>query len=287
MSMTVKTDDRSSVIADINYIRNTPAAPGEVLEFVTAAEELSTMQTLPGEPVRIVDARGLVTDLDREGFLLVPHVSAVVDFADIEEVPEVDLLYVAEMTELLAQVTGADKAFLLGNGKKRYGEDATDKLAPLANAKPARYPHADNTDESSMNLINMIGEFVEEIDLTKYSRYAMYNMWRAVSPAPQDIPLAVCDARSVSLDDEITVKAISTERSGVVVHDTTGYRHNPDHHWHYFSDMTRDEVIIFKAHDTDPTRSVRVPHTAFSDPSCPAGVPTRASVEARALALFV
>ncbi len=245
------------------------------------------MQTLPGEPVSIVDARGLETDLDREGFLLVPHVSAVVDFADIEEDPEVDLLYVAEMTELLAQVTGADKAFMLGGGKKRYGETATDKLSPLMNAKPARYPHADNTDSSSMDLINLIAEFVDEIDLSKYSRYAMYNMWRAVSPPPQDIPLAVCDARSITLADEITVKAISSERSGVVVHDTTGYRFNPSHRWHYFSDMTRDEVLVFKAYDTDTSRSVRVPHTAFSDPTCPAGVPTRASVEARALALFV
>jgi hypothetical protein len=285
--MSTRTADRSSVVADVNYIRNRPATPGDVLEFVTADEDKSTMQTLPGEAVSIIDARGLVTDIDREGFLLVPHVSAVVDFADIEEVPEVDLLYVAEMTELLAKVTGADKAFLLGNAKKRYGEAATDKLAPLANAKPARYPHADNTDSSSMDLINMIGEYVEEIDLTKYSRYAMYNMWRAVSPPPQDIPLAVCDAQSISLDDEITVKAVSSERSGLVIHNTTGYRHNPRHRWHYYSNMTRDEVIIFKAHDTDATRSVRVPHTAFTDPSCPSGVPTRASVEARALALFV
>jgi hypothetical protein len=283
----VKTDDRSSVIAEVNYIRNAPADPGDVLEFVTATEELSTMQTLPGEPVRIIDARGLVTDLDREGFVLVPHTSAVVDFAAIEEDPQVDQLYIAEMTELLAAVTGADKALLLGGGKKRYGETATEKLSPLMNAKPARYPHADNTDSSSMDLINLVGEFVDEIDLTQYSRYAMYNMWRAVTPPPQDIPLAVCDARSVSLADEITVRAVSSERSGVVIHDTTGYRSNPNHHWHYFSDMTRDEVIVFKAHDTDTNRSVRVPHTAFSDPSCPAGVPTRASVEARGLALFV
>jgi hypothetical protein len=50
--------------------------------------------------------------------------------------------------------------------------------------------------------------------------------------------------------------------------------------------MTRDEVLVFKAHDTDPHRSRRVPHTAFADPSCPPGVSTRASVEVRALALF-
>ncbi len=36
------------VHADVNYIRNPPAVPGEVLEFVTEAEEHSTMQTRPG-----------------------------------------------------------------------------------------------------------------------------------------------------------------------------------------------------------------------------------------------
>jgi hypothetical protein len=50
--------------------------------------------------------------------------------------------------------------------------------------------------------------------------------------------------------------------------------------------MTIDEVIVFKSHDSDPTRARRVAHTAFTDPMCPPGVPTRASVEMRALALF-
>ncbi len=69
-------------------------------------------------------------------------------------------------------------------------------------------------------------------------------------------------------------------------HDTTGYLANPAHHWHYFRDMTPDQVLIFKAHDTDPDRAGRVPHTAFTDPTCPPGTPTRASVEIRGLALF-
>ena len=89
------------------------------------------MRTLPGRPVWITDARGLETDLDREGFVLVRHVSAVADFDLIQEDPAVDQQYIDEMTELLARVTGAAQVFMLGGGKKRYGESATDKLAPL------------------------------------------------------------------------------------------------------------------------------------------------------------
>ncbi len=276
----------SGVTSEVNYIRNAPPSPDQVLEFVTADEARSTMQTLPGRPMVITNARPLATDLDREGFVLVRHTSSIADFERIEEDAAVDQRYIAEMTELLAMVTGAAKIILLGGGKKRYGESATEELSPLLNAKPARYPHADNTDASSAELIGMIGLFMDDVDLASYSRHAMYNAWRAVSPPPQDIPLAVCDARTVQPEDEVTIRAVSLERSGEITHDTTGYRYNASHGWHYYPDMTRDEVLVFKAHDTDPQRSRRVPHTAFADPSCPPGVPTRASVEVRALALY-
>jgi hypothetical protein len=259
-----------------------------VLRFVTEAEEQSTMETLPGRTVRITNARSLESNLDREGFVLVRHTSSIVDFDLIQDDPEVDQRYIEEMTELLARVTGASKAFMLGRGKRRYGEGATDKLSPLSNAKPARYPHADNTDASATGLVEMVGAFVDDIDLTGYSRYALYNMWRAVSAPPQDFPLAVCDARTVAPLDEVTVTAITVEKdTGEITHDTTGYLFNPAHRWYYYQDMTPEEVLVFKAHDTDPLRSIRVPHSAFTDPTCPAGVPTRASVEMRGLALFV
>jgi hypothetical protein len=74
--------------------------------------------------------------------------------------------------------------------------------------------------------------------------------------------------------------------TGDIRHDTTGYLYNPDHRWHYYRDMTPGEVLVFKAHDTDTRRARRVPHTAFTDPTCPPGTPTRASVEMRGLAFF-
>jgi hypothetical protein len=276
----------SNVIADINYIRNPPPSGAEVLQFVTEDESLSTMDTLPGRAMPVTNARPLRTDLDREGFLLIRHVSTVDDFDQIQEDPNVDQCYTEEMAALLGQMTGAAKVFMLGGGKKRYGESATDKLTPLFNAKPARYPHADNTDSSSLELVEMVAAFVDDIDLSSYSHWALYNMWRAVSPPPQDFPLAVCDARTVSPIDEVTICALTKERSGEIRHDTTGYLFNRSHAWHYYPDMTRDEVLVFKAHDTDSQRSQRVPHTAFTDPTCPTDIPTRASVEMRGLALF-
>jgi hypothetical protein len=277
----------SMVEAEVNYIRN-PVAPGAPpLTFVTEAEESSTMVTLPGRSVWIHDVRGQATSLDEEGFLLVPHSSDVFDFDDIEEVSEVDTLYIDEMTRLLEGVVGADRVIMLGGGKKRYGESAIDKLARLKNAKPARYPHGDVTDTSGPAQAEGLASMLGGVTLTDFSRWALFNMWRSTTPPPQDFPLAVCDARTVAPSDGVTVVAVTeVRRLGHLEADTTGYLHNPHHRWCYFADMTPEEVLIFKTHDSDPARAHRVPHTAFTDPTCPPGTPTRASVEMRALALF-
>ncbi len=217
----------------------------------------------------IRSARGLETSLDREGFILARHISKVADFSAIEEDAAVDQLYNDEMATLLREVTGAAFVLMLGGGKKRYGESATAELARLTNAKPARYAHADNTDPSAQGMFDQIAAAAGG-QLPAGTPWAMYNMWRAVTPPPQDFPLAVCDARSVADADEVPVTAVtSTRAQGDMRHDTTGYVHNPRHRWHYYPDMTRDEVIVFKSHDSRAGRGKAGPHTAFNDLSCP------------------
>lgn len=275
------------VQAVVNYIRNPRSSADEPkLEFCTEDETLSTMQTLPGREMTIRSARGLATSLDQEGFVLVRHVSQVSDFGLIEEDRDVDQQYSEEMAALLREVTGGAFALMLGGGKKRFGESATERLAPLINAKPARYAHADNTDVSAKLLFDRIAD-VAGGQIPGNLRWAMYNVWRAVSPPPQDFPLAICDSRSAAATDEVPVTAVTSTRGvGDMRHDTTGYLYNPQHRWHYFPDMTRDEVIVFKSHDSLEGMARRVAHTAFTDPTCPPGTPTRASVEARGLVFF-
>ena len=54
-------------------------------------------------------------------------------------------------------------------------------------------------------------------------------------------------------------------------------RHNPDQRWAYFSNMTPDEALIFKTHDTDPAAAHCVPHGAFDHPHMPAATWRRES----------
>ena len=63
------------------------------------------------------------------------------------------------------------------------------------------------------------------------------------------------------------------------------FHHNPGHRWWYFSNMTREEVLLIVFHDSRRVRPWRVPHTAFHDTSRPDAKP-RESVEFRSVAYF-
>ena len=275
------------VSGEIFYVRNPVKESEPALTFVTERESESTMVTRPGRQVMVHDMRGMETSLDHEGFQLITHKSGVRDLNLIEEDPEVDAVYVKEMTSLLTELTGATLVVMQGGGKKRYGPTATDRLAGLKNALPALYPHGDTTPSSACQLAERIMEFVPGMDFGSVNRWAHINMWRPITPPPQDYPLAVCDARTLSDSDKETVVAHTETRGvGEMSFDTTGYMYNPRHRWCYFSGMTPDEVLVFKTHDSDPSYPCQVAHTAFLDPTCPPGTPTRGSVEMRALVLF-
>jgi hypothetical protein len=273
------------VRGEINYQRTRTAPDGARLEFWSEDATRTTMQNTPGTLVDVQDARPIreTLDLDTNGFVLADHRSALASFDLIRQNAVADRHYGHEMTELLTAVTGADLAVVVFDSKKRFGEAEVENLAANPNAEPARYPHADNTDASVHELLALV---TDAIDVRSYERWAAYNLWRAVTDPPQDIPLAVCDARTITPADEATVTTVTKEWFGDSRHDTTGYCAGDTHRWYYFRDMTPQEVLVFKAHDSDARYASRVPHTAFDDPSCPTGVTTRASVETRAFAFW-
>ena len=83
----------------------------------------------------------------------------------------------------------------------------------------------------------------------------------------------------------IAAAASSTNASWSTAPAAAIFHYSPEHLWWYFSNMTRDEVLMFKFHDSDRTRALRTPHTAFHDPSF-ANARTRESIEVRSLAYF-
>ena len=231
--------------------------------------------------VTIEDARASADPprLNREGFVLVPHKTAVTNFRDPDEVRRVNG---PEVERLVAELTGADAGVCNSPGVLRFGERSPD-AGKFVNSYPARFIHIDVSDATGA----MFAERAKP-DGARVRRWAQFNIWRVLSPPPQDVPLAVCDARTVAPADLLPADAIfdapgATEWSfeGLVVH------HNPRHRWIYYSNMTPDEVLVFTTKDSDPTKPHHVPHSAFDDPSCPPGVPPRASIEMRAIAFWM
>ena len=148
--------------------------------------------------------------------------------------------------------------------------------------KPAAFPHADFTDEAA-NAMKALGG----PDVGDYSRCAIYNLWRVFSDPPQDLPLAVCDARTVSAEDENTVQImLDVPGRDPIRAQTVVYHPNMANRWVYFSNMTVEEVLIFKSYDSDVQRPKRVPHSSFANPMVKPEVPTRNSIETRVVAFY-
>jgi hypothetical protein len=232
--------------------------------------------------VKIEDARSRPQppSLAQEGFALFPHRSAVTDFHNPEELAR---LYEPEMERLVTAVSGADKVVICGPVVLRLSTAVPDSSG-LHILRPGRFVHIDMSD-------SIVTEFTERWrprnDGRTVRRFAYYNTWRVLSPPPQDIPLALCDARSVSPSDLVDADSITDTpgqpESSIVV---GVVRHNACHRWSYFPNLSRDEVVLFKSHDSDPRQPRQVAHSAFRDPSCPPGVATRTSIEARLVAFW-
>ncbi len=229
--------------------------------------------------ISIRDARvGRAPSLEREGIVLVPHRTAVADFRDQEAVKQV---YPGEIERLILELSGASRVVVMGGAGLRYAERSPSYGTGI-NSFPARFIHIDYTDASAPQLVaNAAG------GLKPGQRIAGYNIWRVVSDPPQDVPLAVCDARTVAPGDLVRADAyFDVGEEPWWNFEAFLVRHNPAHRWLYYSGMRPDEALVFKSFDSDPSQPIRVPHTAFNDPSAPEDAPARVSVESRAFAFF-
>ena len=232
-------------------------------------------------PIEDARARSDAPSLEREGFQLLSHRSAVSDFRDPREVAAI---HVGEIERLLLAVSGADRVVVNGAGVLRFGEKSAN-AGRFNNSLPARFVHVDISDATAKAFA---ARSEPEQEGAAVRRFAHYNVWRVLTPPPQDVPLAVCDSRSVAPTDLVAADAVfdvagSPEWSfeGWVV------RYNPRHRWSFFSAMNRDEALVFKTNDSDPRQPHCVPHSAFDDGSCPPETEPRASIEMRGIAYWL
>jgi len=279
----ITTDALPSVQASLNYLVPAPGKPARY-----------TYEPPPGVPVdtatyrsyatRIHDARPVAArlSLDREGFALVKHRSAVIDFYDEAEVRG---HFYAEAEALLKEVTGAQSVHVFDHIVRRRAADRP----PLDSGRPSgsgpRGPvgrvHNDFTATSARTRLRV--ELGNEADELLSRHFAIVNVWRSIKGPVIDAPLAVCDASSIAADDLVASDLIYRERTGEVYQVV----HSDAHRWFYVSALQPDEALLLKGYDSAKDGRARfAPHSAFEDPNTPSGAPPRESIEVRAFVFY-
>jgi hypothetical protein len=272
------------VSATLNYVAPTSARNRL---YVAPGGHMTTTKYAPAT-VSIRDGRPHVADfgLDRSGFTLLRHASAVSDFRDPAQL---DTAYAAEVAGLVKQATGADEVVSVGWVLRTSAEQIPDGVQP-----PAPDVHVDvhpgRADARMKGASPRPGQ--------PYKRAIVTSLWRAISSPPQDTPLALLDYRSVD-DSEgvpnllIFTQALPDPDDVPDIDDPDShpagsvFEHRPGHRWWYFPEMSPDEVLLFKLHDSDHSVAWRAPHTAFHDSGAAArGARPRESVEFRTIAYF-
>jgi hypothetical protein len=264
----------SSIRAPIGYSERTEKKP----YFYANAHEKDFVPLKPAE-VEICDARGLDCCLDVEGFTLVEHKSTVEDLTDLDQVAKV---HSGEIIALLKELTGCDHVAMTPFGILRFSEksganDAND------NSHPARFVHVDMATEAAAGARAQTAPEGRTI-----VRSAQYNVWRVLSDPPQDVPLGLCAYPSIEEGDLLDCDAIFDPLDGSPEWGFPNYllEYNPAHRWYYYSNMTRDEALVFKTSESDPARAQLMPHGAFDNPLAPADAPARISLEMRGTAYW-
>jgi hypothetical protein len=255
--------------------------------FWAPGKEFNTGTYAP-YPVAIRNARlaGPFT-LDEHGFCLGSHRT---DITDWERNYGPESAYARQVCDVAMRLSGADLVLPMG-GMVRASDRTSATVQP-----PAAEAHVDFTQRCA----ERIAETFYRRALARgpgYRRFIAFSLWRVLSPPPQDMPVALCEGRSVRDDEgthntKVDVDEIPTGDALFAPIDgeenmsaATIFHHSPAHRWWFFPDMHPDEVIFIKFYDSDHRTAWRCPHTAFRDTTRPDAHPRR-SMEFRAIAYF-
>lgn len=263
------------VLAELNYLAPTDGKPRTYAFDPPPGEPKSTALPEPHQ-VPVFDGRSISDSfsLDREGFALVRHPTAVRDFYNDEEIRKV---YYPAAESFIRATLRADRVVIFDHTVRRRVDGAAD-IRGAGPRQPATRIHVDQTDASGANRVRE--HLPAEADELLKGRVQVVNLWRPIRGPLRDSPLALCDAASVASDDLVASDLIYPNRRG----ETYSVKFNSDHRWFYFPEMTADQALLLKCYDLATDGRARfAPHTAFVDPTTPKDAPPRESIELRTL----
>ena len=222
------------------------------------------------------DARPLVGELslDKEGFVLLHHRTAVRNFYDEDEIASV---YYPECERVIKEATGAARVVAFDHIVRNAAMSAKANRIKI----PAKRVHDDYTAWSAPQRVrDLMGEEAEE--LLKH-RFAIINLWRPIRGPVLESPLTLCDAQSLSEKDLVASDLKYPDRTG----ETYSITYNPNQRYYYFPKMQADEAVLIRCFDSALDGAQRFSaHGAFEDPRTPPDAPPRESIEVRTLVFF-
>ncbi|KAK4936556.1 hypothetical protein LTR10_022605 [Elasticomyces elasticus] len=299
-----------------------PTAPTVTLWYYLEVKDGGIIQTYPGtafekrrkhvpHDIKVNDMRPARDEftIDKCGFQLVNHKSAVKDFGNEEHTKEV---WYPEVKSLIKKVTGANDVHIISHMTRQATtadsqEDAKDKkdtdFVTLNN--PARFVHVDQSYRGAEQLL-FLNLPEEEAERRLKKRWAIVNVWAPINKPVKRDPLAFCDFRTIDENDFRTVVAnlpprgkgeygnvsknlshkaraeYSSNGETSARYEVTNLAHNPGQKWYYASDMTPEEAWVFKIFDSKTDGRARCAvHSSFPYKDQPERGEPRTSVEIR------
>lgn len=216
-------------------------------------------------------------DLDRQGFRLLRHETAVHDLYDDEEVRRT---YYPEMERLIKRLTGAAKVIVFDHTPRIDNQRvrAENKIRG-----PVTVVHNDFTEVSAAQRVRDLLP-PDEAEARLQKRYASINVWRPIRGPVHTAPLLICGYDTLDNEDLITAERRYPDgRVGLTYH----VAHNPQQRWFYFPNMERDETVLLKCFDSLTDGTARwTAHGSFQPTDPPADARPRESIEVRTLLFF-
>ena len=265
----------TEISAPLNFIRRQDKKPVFHSSALTGGKP-KYFYDIEAHTVTISDMRAIAEDLsvDREGFELLDHATAVKNLYDDDAIEQA---YLPEIEALLRRKFGASQVVIFDVTRRSDGGAGAKNPEGLRG--PASQLHVDYTVKSGPQRMKDVLGAEEAARLTASgARIIQINVWRPIRGPVERSPLALADASSAQQEDLIATDQIFPDRIGEIYN----VAHAPSQRWYYAPRMTADEVLLIKGWDSlDDGRARFTPHSAFNFPEVREDAPARESIEVR------
>ena len=247
-------------------------------------------------PITVEDMRFMEpkATFAKNGYEFRSHITAVTpeqlaqskDSAEAKKI--VDEVYMAEVVKIIQEATGGAEVVPNGFRLRTQVQDGRDIVKSKVAFGSVNVVHVDRDPLTAhFRLKTSIGNERAEGLLEKYKgkKWASVNVWRPIGDTVGKWPLLfVNHEKTPNWDYEthmahvLTLNDPAARDRGEKSHETV-LKNDPTYLYHYTSNLTINEVLVFASFHSDP--KMVVPHGAFWDNNSLENAPTRRSIEAR------